>query len=87
MSAKLDEVDLKLKAQIAQRFKELRESSGKTQQNFAHSSGRDKQSYNRNETGKGATIYSVNKFCLENELTLKEFFDSPLFVNKQFLKK
>ncbi len=79
MSAKLDDKDLKLKKAIAMRFKEIRQRSKKTQEAFAHESGRDKQSYNKNETGKGATVYIINKFCQENEITLKYFFDSPLF--------
>lgn len=83
MPAKLDNIDTKLKLAIAQRFKEIREGTGKTQQNFAHESGRDKQSYSKNERGKGATIYTISKFCLENDITLSEFFDSEKF---DFLK-
>jgi transcriptional regulator with XRE-family HTH domain len=79
MSAKLDNTDVALRAAISKRLKELRVQSGKTQESFAHGSGKDKQSYNRNETGKGATIYTVNKFCIEHEITLRQFFDSPLF--------
>lgn len=83
MPAKLDKIDLVLRALIAQRFRELRESFNKTQEQLAHEGGRDKQAYNKNETGKGATIYTVNKFCIENEISLKEFFDSPLFSIKK----
>jgi transcriptional regulator with XRE-family HTH domain len=82
MSAKLDHMDLALRTAISKRLKELRVLSGKTQESFAHESGKDKQSYNRNETGKGATIYTVNKFCIETGITLKDFFDSPLFAKK-----
>ena len=87
MPAKLDNIDIKLKAAIAKRFEEIRKASGKTQETFAHESGRDKQSYNKNEKGKGATIYTINKFCLENGITLKEFFDSPLFVGRRLNKR
>jgi transcriptional regulator with XRE-family HTH domain len=87
MPAKLDITDLKLKRAIAQRFKEIREASGETQQSFAHGSGRDKQSYNKNEKGKGATIYTINKFCLENEISLSEFFNSGLFSTSKSKKK
>lgn len=87
MPAKLDNIDIKLKRAIAQRFKEIREASGETQQSFAHGSGRDKQSYNKNEKGKGATIYTINKFCIENEMTLEEFFNSELFAIKKLNKK
>jgi transcriptional regulator with XRE-family HTH domain len=82
MPAKLDNIDIQLRLAIAKRFEEIRKVSGKTQEAFAHESGRDKQSYNKNERGKGATIYTVNKFCIENNITLKQFFDSPLFGKK-----
>jgi len=87
MPAKLDNIDLKLKRAIAQRFKEIREASGETQQDFAHGSGRDKQSYNKNERGKGATIYTINKFCIENEISLGDFFSSDLFSTLKGKKK
>lgn len=83
MSAKLDNIDIALRTSIAKRLKELREASLKTQEAFAHEFGKDKQSYNRNERGKGATIYTVHKFCLESGITLKDFFDSPLFALKK----
>jgi transcriptional regulator with XRE-family HTH domain len=82
MPAKLDNIDIQLKLAIAKRFIEIRETSGKTQESFAHESGRDKQSYNKNEKGKGATIYTVNKFCIETGITLRQFLDSPLFGKK-----
>jgi transcriptional regulator with XRE-family HTH domain len=86
MPAKLDKTDLKLRRAIAERFKEIREASGSKQKDFACSYGRDKQSYNKNETGKGATIYTINKFCIENEITLTEFFNSELFTTKKSSK-
>ena len=87
MPAKLDNTDTQLKLLIAKRFAEIRKVSGKTQEAFAHEAGRDKQSYNKNERGKGATIYTINKFCIENGITLKEFFDSHLFGIKKTTKK
>ncbi|MEJ7820688.1 MAG: helix-turn-helix domain-containing protein [Chitinophagaceae bacterium] len=80
MPAKLDNIDLKLKSAIAARFKDIRQKTGTTQQNFAHSSGRDKQSYSKNERGKGASIYTINKFCVENNMTLSDFFNSESFA-------
>lgn len=71
------------KKAIAKRLVELREKSGFSQKNFALESGRDKQSYNKNEKGKGTTIYTVNKFCIEQGITLKVFFDSPYFLKRQ----
>ena len=79
MPAKLDNMDLKLRRAIALRFKNLRDSFGKTQEDIAHRSGRDKQSYSKNERGKGATIYTISKFCLEIGITLSEFFESEEF--------
>ncbi len=79
MPVKLDKTDIQLRTAISKRLKQLREQSGKTQQDFAHETGRDKQAYNKNETGKGASIYMIGKFCADIGITLKEFFDSPLF--------
>lgn len=83
MPAKLDEVDERLKRAIAQRFKNLREHFGRTQKEIALETNRDKQSYSKNERGKGATIYTISKFCSENGITLSEFFESSEF---EFLK-
>lgn len=83
MPAKLDKTDLDLRAKIALRFRELRQGLNKTQEQLASEAGRDKQAYNKNETGKGATIYTIYKFCLENDLTLSTFFDSEIFTNKK----
>lgn len=79
MPAKLDRIDMDLKDAIAKRLREIRNKTGKSQETLAHETGRDKQSYNKNERGKGTTIYIVNKFCIENGISLKFFFDSPLF--------
>jgi transcriptional regulator with XRE-family HTH domain len=85
MSAKLDEQDLLLRGAIAKRIKELRKSSGKKQNHFANENlETDKQTLHRLESGRGASIYSINKFCNSIGITLKDFFDSPLFkiINK-----
>lgn len=80
MPVKLDESDMKLKLAIAQRFKNIRLGTGKSQEDLAHGYGRDKQSLSKNERGKGATIYTISKFCVENGITLSEFFDSEEFA-------
>lgn len=88
MPAKLDNADIKLRRAIAERFKEIRkDTTGKSQKDFALESGRDKQSYSKNERGKGATIYTINKFCIECGITLSEFFDSDLFANSKLKRK
>lgn len=79
MGRELDNIDSKLKKQIALRIKELRESSGKNQTQFAYNYGKDKQTQHRWEKGRGATIYTINKFCKAIGITLSEFFNSPLF--------
>jgi transcriptional regulator with XRE-family HTH domain len=81
MSAKLDDQDLLLREAIAKRIKELRKSSGKKQTHFANENlETDKQILHRLESGRGASIYSINKFCKSLNVSLKDFFDSPLFL-------
>ena len=80
MSAKLDEEDLKLKEAIAKRITELRKSTGKKQNHFANELlDTDKQMLQRLESGRGASIYSIRKFCNSLNINLKDFFDSALF--------
>lgn len=79
MSTEHDNIDRDLKMKIAMRVKELRIQSGKNQTDFAYDYGKDKQTQNKLESGRGATIYTVNKFCLALNITLSSFFDSPIF--------
>ncbi|WP_276483446.1 helix-turn-helix domain-containing protein [Paraflavitalea pollutisoli] len=79
MAVILSKEDLQLKQQITERLKQLRESTGKSQVDFAYDLGLDKQAVNRIEKGNGATIYTISKYCKYFEITLKEFFDSELF--------
>ena len=79
MSRELDKTDQKLKEHIALRFIELRKQLGKNQTEMAYEVGTDKQNLNRLEKGRGATIYSINRFCNTIGITLSQFFDSPLF--------
>jgi transcriptional regulator with XRE-family HTH domain len=79
MAGSLDKLDIELRDKIAARIKELRESSGKSQTEFALELGVDKQTLHRLESGRGATIYSINKFCMVIGMTLAEFFDSAVF--------
>lgn len=80
MSAQLDEIDEKLKENIALRISELRISSGTKQSKFAQDSmAIDKQALHRIEKGRGVTIYTINKFCKALGISMQEFFDSPLF--------
>jgi transcriptional regulator with XRE-family HTH domain len=83
MAGSLDKIDIDLRKKIAERIKELRESSGKNQTEFAYDLGIDKQTMYRIESGRGATIYSINKFCKVRGITLSQFFDSPVFKDSQ----
>lgn len=83
MARELDKIDQELRERIAMRFKELREESGKSQTEFAYSYGKDKQTQNRLEGGRGATIYSINKFCKAKGITLAEFFTASLFLDNK----
>lgn len=76
----LDDIDNDLKKAISLRFIELRESSGKNQTQFAYDYGKDKQTQNKFEKGKGASIYTINKFCIALNITVADFFDSPIFI-------
>lgn len=83
MAGHLDKIDIELKKKISQRITELRESSGKSQTEFAYLLGIDKQTLHRLESGRGATIYSINKFCKARGITLNHFFDSPIFKEQK----
>jgi transcriptional regulator with XRE-family HTH domain len=79
MAPELNKIDKDLKVKIAMRFKELREQSGKSQTGFALSYEKDKQAQHRLESGRGASIYSINRFCIALGIPLISFFDSPIF--------
>ena len=78
--AKLDNIDSDLKQRIAQRMIQLRERAGKKQQQLAYEYGKDKQTQNKWEKGtRGASIYTINKFCIALGITLSDFFDDDIF--------
>jgi transcriptional regulator with XRE-family HTH domain len=79
MAGQLDKTDIELRKKIAARIKELRISSGKSQTVFAYDLGIDKQTMYRLESGRGATIYSIARFCRVRGVSLKDFFDSATF--------
>jgi len=79
MARLLDNMDKSLKEAISKRIAELREGTGKNQTQFAYDYGKDKQTQNRFEKGRGATIYTINKFCKAIGISLSDFFDSALF--------
>lgn len=79
MAVILSKGDLYLKKQITERLKELRETTGKNQVDFAYDLGLDKQALNRIEKGNGGNIYTILKYCKYFKISLKDFFDSDLF--------
>lgn len=74
MAGNLDKDDVELKTKIAIRIKELRKSSGKKQTEFAYDLGIDKQSLNRLENGRGATVYTIYRICKALDISLSQFF-------------
>ena len=79
MADKLDKDDLKFKAKIVERLRQVRESTGKNQTEFAYELNVDRQVISRIESGGGTSIYMIRRYCKQAGLTVKEFFDSPLF--------
>ena len=80
--AKLTEDDIILKNAIAQRIEDLREGTGLSQSEFAKEHAIDRQAINRwedREGDRGISIYTIKRFCSMLGISLKEFFDSPLF--------
>lgn len=77
--ASLDSIDIELRKKIAKRISNLRESTGKKQSEFAKDTLKDRQSLHRWEKGRGATIYTINKICIELGISLEDFFNDPLF--------
>ncbi|WP_345799377.1 helix-turn-helix transcriptional regulator [Paraflavitalea sp. CAU 1676] len=64
---------------IAQRLREVREKADMDQTQFSYELGVDSQAVSRYETGGGASMYVVRNYCIHIGISLKEFFDSPLF--------
>lgn len=80
--SKLTEDDIKLRNNITQRFINLREKTGLNQSDFAKQHEIDRQQVNRWESfevERGVTIYTINRFCALVKITLKDFFNDPLF--------
>lgn len=79
MAEILTKEDIILKDKIAQRLTELRETTGMNKTEFAYDLGVDKQAVSRLENGRGASIYTIAKYCRYFDISLKEFFESELF--------
>ncbi|MCQ9637909.1 helix-turn-helix domain-containing protein [Chryseobacterium sp. WG14] len=80
--AKLSEEDKLLRIKIAKRLKKIRSESGNIQSKFATDNEMDRQLLNSWENinnDRGMTIYSINRICKIINITLKDFFDDPIF--------
>ena len=78
---KLEESDLLLKIKIATRIKFLREQTGMNITEFAKTHFKDKQAQHRLEN-EGGSIYSIDKFCKEIGINLRQFWDDDHFGKK-----
>jgi len=79
LMAQLDKIDLILKKKIAERIRKLRQEKGGNQSALAKQTFRDRQTISRWETGRGVSIYTINKLCKEFKISLAEFFDDEVF--------
>ncbi|WP_417237286.1 helix-turn-helix domain-containing protein [Bizionia paragorgiae] len=90
--SKFTEENIIFANKIADRVKSLRiKYGGKRQSDFVKKYNVEKQEISRweshvkrnektgNITGRGITIYTINKFCNLINISLKEFFDDDLF--------
>ena len=83
--AELTKKDTILKNKIAKRIEFLRKKTGLSQTDFAKKYDLDRQIINRWESVKnkrGVTIYTIKRFCDMINISLKDFFDSDLFLDK-----
>jgi transcriptional regulator with XRE-family HTH domain len=79
MADKLSKEDLKFRNQIAARLREIREKTGKSQTQFSYELNVDSQSVSRYETGNGASVYVIKRYCKLAGVPLEDFFKSPIF--------
>src|SRR5690606_5822124 len=94
--AELSKEDIVIANKVADRIKNLRiQYSGEKQSDFNKKFGIDKQYLPRweghvkidsktNKTkGRGVSIYTIHDFCNLIGISLKEFFDDPIFSEKR----
>ncbi|TNJ46086.1 helix-turn-helix transcriptional regulator [Tamlana fucoidanivorans] len=80
---KLKPEDIALNTSIALRIKELRIKANPNQSKFADKHFIDRQIVSRWENindKRGVSIHTINRFCKMVNISLKEFFDSDLFL-------
>lgn len=80
--SRLSQEDIKLKEKIKERMISLLNEYNLRQANYADKANIERQHINRwvnPNSNRGISIYSIRKFCITLEISLKDFFDSPLF--------
>jgi transcriptional regulator with XRE-family HTH domain len=71
-----------IKNKIGQRLKELRNKRGISQEKFAFECGLDRTYIASIEKGRrNVSIINIEKLAFALNITLKEFFNDPLFEN------
>lgn len=82
---KLTAKQIVLRENIKKRINEVIDIKGIRKIDLASNAIKDRQAINRwtnlNET-RGISIYTVEEFCDLMDMSLSEFFDSPIFKNK-----
>ncbi|WP_442845028.1 hypothetical protein [Leeuwenhoekiella sp. H156] len=78
----LSEEDKILKKNIRERINQLLDVYFESQTDASKNLDIDRQNFNawiNPKSNRGPTIYSINKFCKTVDISLSEFFDSPIF--------
>ncbi len=87
--AKLTEEDIELKNNIKRRFNIILSAKNLKQNELANISLKDRQAINRwtnLKNDRGLTIYTISQLCKVLNISLKEFFDDPLFTKETISK-
>jgi DNA-binding XRE family transcriptional regulator len=77
--------DIILRDQIKLRLRELRENKSQNKSNLAKDVEIDRQNFQaweKLDIKRGMSIYSIGRVCNVLGITLKEFFDSDIFLSK-----
>lgn len=79
---KLRAEDIILRDQIKERLKELREKASQNKSGLANDIEVDRQNFQaweKIDSTRGPSIYSISRICKAFGITLKDFFDSDAF--------
>ena len=79
---KLNEEDKILKKKIRERINQLVDVYFESQTDASKNLDIDRQNFNawiNAKSNRGPTIYSINRFCKTINISLEDFFDSPIF--------